>query len=402
MPAPRVSWAEVGNKRLLLEICQSVKDAGGTKFHATERITEVFNEKYGEGVCTNHAARAAIARYAGHIDLPPDRSGPARNPAAPTSRYRRSVDDPVQSAPSSRIVDGLIQADPDNVPAWMPKARPRPNRGRMKLAFACGDNQGWEMDVAACRVALNVAAYFQPDYVVHLGDLTDCYWASSFTRAPELYRAAHPDRDFDLALWFLNSLQAAVPEPEEYVYTPGNHEDRIKRTFAEYLPGYDESRWMRTNVETIMQLAKRGWTVPQYKVRGGPAWFPPECERGSEHPLMFFHGKSAGDSALLADFREHGVSVVRGHTNRCWTNHVTRTAGTLWGMIPGHLCERHPQWTRNSAAKQLGNWSQGVGLVHIHPDGSFRMEPIPILRDSKDRPWVSLGSGTYIGEEGPE
>lgn len=210
---------------------------------------------------------------------------------------------------------------------------------------------------------------YQPDEVVHIGDLMDYPQPSRWSKgsAEEFEGSVFADSDQAKRL-FLEPLRAVYDGPVGVL--EGNHDERPRVYLARYAPALAESGAF--HFEKMLDFDSFGITKLPTFYDVAPGWIATHGHKGGIRLTQ-----KAGQTAQNAADRFQ-KSVVMGHTHRLGL--LPRTYGydgniqTLWGMEVGNLMDmKQAGYLKGATA----NWQQGFGL--LTQDGQHvRADTIPI------------------------
>ena len=236
----------------------------------------------------------------------------------------------------------------------------------MKSALIFGDTHVPYQSPKALKVINKIALDLQPDSVIHIGDLVDCWSISDFDKDP-LRRDTLQD-NIDEAAALLGSIRRALPKAACYLLE-GNHEDRLRRTIWRMNEKQRELARLR-DFQTSMtwpSLLKLGtdWTfVPS----AGQAKFRILPKLVTKHGTVV--RKWSGQSAK-AEWERYGKSGLSGHTHRLGSFFTNDFNGAHIWTETGCTCDINPQYVEDP------NWQQGCVVVSYVGD-RFAVEPIYI------------------------
>jgi predicted phosphodiesterase len=239
----------------------------------------------------------------------------------------------------------------------------------MKKIVVVSDLQVPFHDIKATQVLAKFIKYFKPDEVILIGDEIDFNTISKWSRgtAEEYETTIGQDRDTCVDLLWELTRHAPVAN-----MVRSNHTDRLFNSLATRLPALRELEELR--FERFMRLDELGIKFHRqpYEI-SGTNWIAIHGDEQGTTP-------NAGATALRAA-RQHGKSVVQGHTHRLGIMTYTESSGykvgrTLYGMEVGNLM----QFSSAKYTKGTANWTQGFGILRI--EGS-KVSPqiVPIERD---------------------
>ena len=227
----------------------------------------------------------------------------------------------------------------------------------MKTAVVLSDTHVGFHDEKALAVVYQITEAIQPDAVVHLGDLLDCYKISRFLKHPD--RLETLQSEIDGAREVLERLSVASPKATR-VLLEGNHERRLHKAICN-LDGPSRELAQLSSVRNALEwpslLATRalGWR-----------WVPEEAQPlGDILPALLQHGTVVRRHAAFsakAEFERLHTSGFSGHTHRQGLYRATHhTASHLWAEV-GCTCivDKYDYGIGRP------NWQQGFAVVSWH------------------------------------
>ena len=208
-------------------------------------------------------------------------------------------------------------------------------------------------------VMLEILNDSQPDSLVNLGDMVDCYSLSDFMKDPA--RKETLQDEINIARGINLMLRQAAPDADIDQFE-GNHEERLRRTL-----------WRAAKTQAVLfelDVMKEGLTWPALlKVEElGIRWHPTGTIREIAPNFFAHHGDVKGDP-----FAKFQVSGTSGHIHKFLmrTSRTVKeqiewfTCPTLGTLNPEYDC--HPQW-------QNGFWF----ITHDLEAGTRYAEPVRI------------------------
>lgn len=242
-----------------------------------------------------------------------------------------------------------------------------------KTIVVISDTQHPYEDRKATQAVIDFIGAYQPDEVVHIGDLADFPQPSRWSKdtAAEFQGSVFEDAEY-IKRKFFTPLREVYSGPLGVI--EGNHDERPRVYLAKYAPALAESRAF--HMDTMLGFDEFGvvWLPEFYEV--APGWIATHGHRGGIRLTQ-----DAGKTALNAAVR-FGKSVVMGHTHRLGL--VGKSSGyagnvsTLWGLEVGNLMNmKMAQYLKGATA----NWQQGFGIIKVDGD-HVRAEAVSIT-DSK-------------------
>lgn len=241
-----------------------------------------------------------------------------------------------------------------------------------KRIVVISDTQMPYDDRKAVKALIGFIGDYQPDEVIHIGDLMDFPQPSRWNKdtAGEFEGSVFADVE-QAKQRFLGPLREVYDGPVGV--HEGNHDERPRTYLAKYAPALAESGAF--NIETLLDFDGFGIRLLPEFYKVGPDWITTHGHRG-----QISLSRIAGNTALNAA-KKFNTSVVMGHTHRMGiSSHTSGYGGTIsktvTGMEVGHLMNmRLAQYLKSGT----GNWQQGFGLLTI--DGQHvKAETVPIHR----------------------
>lgn len=241
-----------------------------------------------------------------------------------------------------------------------------------KRIVVVSDTQMPYDDRKALKALIQFIGDYEPDEVIHIGDLMDFPQPSRWNKdtAGEFEGSVFADVE-QAKQRFLGPLREVYDGPVGV--HEGNHDERPRTYLAKYAPALAESGAF--NLETLLDFDGFGIRLLPEFYKVGPDWITTHGHRG-----QISMSRIAGNTALNAA-KKFNTSVVMGHTHRMGiSSHTSGYGGTIsktvTGMEVGHLMNmRLAQYLKGGT----GNWQQGFGLLTV--DGQHvKAETVPIHR----------------------
>lgn len=265
-----------------------------------------------------------------------------------------------------------VELDPVVKPlsVTIPKAAPR-TEGRIVTALLYGDTHVPHHDPTAIAVIQAIAEDTKPDFIVHMGDLLDCYSLSRFDKDPE--RRETLQDEIDQARAHLATMRLASPT-SRFLWLEGNHELRLQKTL-----------WNLEGPAAILgQLTafKKALTWPallgldELGVEFVPA--SEQTQRKFLPKFVLKHGTvvSAKSGATAAKEQlKYNKSGASGHTHRLGQFfHRDLNGSHIW-LETGCTCGLNPEYAADP------DWMQGAVFMSFEPvTGAYAAETIYIHR----------------------
>lgn len=220
---------------------------------------------------------------------------------------------------------------------------------------------------------------FQPDILILIGDVADCFSISAWPADPSV------KRDFQAELDMTRDLIDELMEISGCYwcfYIMGNHEDRMWRMLTNVAP----------QLANVVNPNTREKAMAVHELLGyGPedhvTFIYDIAERGGfggglvvNEDMEFHHGfivRPSPGASPRADSDRTGRSTTHGHTHRAGFSMRETTVGEIVGMELGHLVDpAHPYL---AYANLLNNWHQAIGFGSV-VGGKIHMEVLPIIQ----------------------
>lgn len=259
--------------------------------------------------------------------------------------------------------------------------RPRKARsGKFLTALLYGDTHIGYEDKRACNIVHAIGADAQPDMLVHMGDLLDCYQISKYDKDPA--RKDTLQDEIDAARVHLARARKAMPNAR-FIYLEGNHEDRLRRALwnlegpaAQLARLTDFQRAMTW--PALLRLDELHIEHVPYGEQTRHAFLP---------KFLLKHGTVVRNkSAYTAngEWSKYGKSGASGHTHRLGAFfHRDHNGNQVW-VETGCTCRLDPEYCVDP------DWQQGAVFLTFNTDnGAFQIEPI----------YIHDGSALWRGKE---
>ena len=249
-------------------------------------------------------------------------------------------------------------------------------------------------DDRAIAVHLQIIRDAKPAQIINLGDTCDFpEWSSKFLVSPEFVLTTQPT--IDRTHRHLAEQQTEAPAGCEVKMLEGNHDNRLPIAITKNAMAALRLRqantpesWPVLSLQHLLRLDELGVTY----VDGYPAGRVKLADgAGHQTPLYAIHGERLTVSAVAKNERQ---SFVQGHIHRIQDHYETYEVDgepvivNAWspgclsrvdGSIPS---TKGGSDARGFPVKRWENWTQGVGVVTVLPDGSWEKEIVPI-RDGR-------------------
>lgn len=224
-------------------------------------------------------------------------------------------------------------------------------------------------DRRALKAVIAFIGAFQPDEVIHIGDIMDYPQPSRWNKdtAGEFQGSVFRDSE-EAKRRLLDPLRKVYDGP--IGMHEGNHDERPRTYLSKYAPALAESKAF--NVETLLDFDGFGVRLLPEFYDVAPGWLTTHGHKGGIS-LSRYTGHTA-----LGAANKFQKSVAIGHTHRAGLSSHTygynnRPTKTVTGMEVGHLMDMKQAAYLKGAA---GNWQQAFGLLtvdgkHVKPEVVF-------------------------------
>ncbi len=240
----------------------------------------------------------------------------------------------------------------------------RKRRAHRSKVFFFPDVHFPHEDKAALAAAENLCRHIEPDLIVLLGDLLDCYAVSRYDKDPR--RIGSLQEEFDQGLAFLRRLRENHPEAE-IVYKEGNHEERLQKFLWSKAPALASLRCM----ELSEQLELEDLGIQYIKA----------AERYSLGALTVTHGhvvRTGSGNSARGEMTKRASSGISGHTHRLGHVMHTNGNGTAGWVEAGCLCSFEADYIGDYAP----DWQHGCVIGHqitAHDVDRIDLQIVPII-----------------------
>lgn len=212
---------------------------------------------------------------------------------------------------------------------------------------------------------------YQPDAVIHIGDLMDYPTPSRWSKgSAEEFAKMMVKHNEDAKSRFLGPLREVYDGPVDT--HEGNHDLRPRSYLSQYAPALVEYA-EDFHIRSLLDLDAFGVGILPDFNPVAPGWLTTHGHVGK-----ISLGRSAGATASNGAVK-FGKSVVMGHTHKMGIVPVTKGyAGSerqiLWGVEVGHLMDQRKAQYLDGAT---GNWQ--TGFVILNTEGNHtKPELVPI------------------------
>ncbi len=276
-------------------------------------------------------------------------------------------------APRPKDIHDLLDLPPRplDVPrVHRPITRPA---GAARTALVFGDTHVPYQDPGALAIIEALLIDTEPDVVIHLGDLLDCYGISRFSKDPT--RLTSLQDEIDQARILLAQWRDAAPQAQMFLLE-GNHEDRLRKVIWD-LPGGAAELSRLTSFRTalawptLLGLGEMGWS-----------WVPTgeQTKRRLLPKLITKHGtvvrKWSGWSGK-GEWERYGRGGLSGHVHRLGAFYHRDFNGTQSWHEVGCTCLLDPEYVTDP------DWQHGAAVV-TYTDEWYSVELV-YMQDGRAR-----------------
>lgn len=235
------------------------------------------------------------------------------------------------------------------------------------------DSKMYYEDRKAVAAVIRFIKEYQPDEVIHIGDVVDYPTPSRWNKgtASEFSDAVQRDSEHTVKN-LIAPLREAYDGPIGML--EGNHDLRPREYLTQYAPalGWASSQFSFENLLQFEEYEIR--KLPEF-YDFAPGWVATHGHRGG----IRINSTGAGGATALAGAKKMGKSVVMGHTHRLGVGSFSmgynnQTTQLLTGFEVGNLMNMKAAGYLKGGA---GNWLQGFGLLHVNGK-HVQATPVPI------------------------
>lgn len=216
-------------------------------------------------------------------------------------------------------------------------------------------------DNKTCDLVFDCIEDLQPENLILLGDILDCYWNSKFLKNPK--NDIYLQEEADIFYRMFAKLRRRIPNTNIY-YILGNHEDRVLKNQLEN-PQYIGLRALEPT--ELLNLDKLNIELHKSKL--------------VLNNFIYYHGDKVRNNAAYsakAEFEGFQMnSGISGHTHRLGSYYHSCDHNTECWFENGCLCTLDPEYIKPPKI----NWQQGFSVVNWY-SGINQVEQI-LIQDHK-------------------
>lgn len=244
---------------------------------------------------------------------------------------------------------------PEVKPEHIPAAAEKPQK-----ILLVPDTHAPYQDKRAWSCMMRAARVLQPDIIVHLGDLVDCYTISKYPKT--MVRRVSFKEEIAEANRCLDDLDTLGAKRK--VFCEGNHCHRLARYITEKCPELADT--MPTMREHL-KCEQRGWEFYKYATHAQIGSLFVTHEIGFAGKYAAHHGRSAFNG-----------NVAMGHTHRLSAHWEGDAVGdSRVGVTFGWLGDKEQI---DYAHRVTANaWQLGFGIGYLESNGTVHLQPVPII-----------------------
>lgn len=217
-------------------------------------------------------------------------------------------------------------------------------------------------DKVVLELIINYGKTFNPDFIVLLGDMMDCYLFSVFRKDPTKPEIV---KEVQLTRQFLTSLRVHFPNAL-IIWDDGNHEERWRTYMMLHAP--ELFKLEETRLDVILGLNTLGieYVGDKRRIRCGKL----TCVHGHEfwqsinNPVnpargLFLKAKASSVCAHFHQTSEHTEPTIRDEVVTCWSI--------------GCACHLHPEYM------PINRWNHGFATIDKQSSGNFTFRNYRII-----------------------
>ncbi|MDA3643814.1 metallophosphoesterase [Saccharopolyspora indica] len=230
--------------------------------------------------------------------------------------------------------------------------------GKDKRIVVISDTQCPYEDTRALKAVIRFIGEYQPDEVIHIGDVVDYPQPSRWTKGTrqEFEGSVFADSEYTIKN-LIQPLREAYGG--EIGFHEGNHDERPRVYLDKYAPALSGPAYF--NFEHLLEFENYEIRrLPEFN-KVAPGWITTHGHRGG-----ISLSRIAGNTALNAA-RKLDSNLVMGHTHRLGIGSESRGRGgvitsRVTGMEVGNLMDQKKAgYLRGGSA----NWQSGFGIIQV-------------------------------------
>ena len=271
--------------------------------------------------------------------------------------------DELRQSLKTNPIQGVKQSFAENLFSMYKNKNKPKKKTNLKLSktVCLSDMHIPNQDDKTCKNVFDCIVDLQPENLVLVGDIIDCYWNSKFLKNPKNH--VYLQKEADLFYEIFSELRGKIKNTNMY-FILGNHEERVSK-----------DQWVTPQFNGLRALEP----INLLKLDKLEIEFYPETL--VLNGFTFTHGeKLSSKSSYTAKAELEAFQMnsgLSGHTHRLGSYYHTCNGNVEKWYENGCLCKLTPEYMKPSRV----NWQQGFSIVN-HYDGINQVEQI-LIQDHK-------------------
>lgn len=241
--------------------------------------------------------------------------------------------------------------------------------GKRLLEMVASDIHFPYEDAGAYALFLEVAESLQPDILVLLGDIMDCYAVSAHDKDADRGTPTSFINEIVYTKTKLNEIRARLPETR-IIYFEGNHETRLSRYINKNAAALSKLQSITLPEFLDLRSLNMEWIPNGGKLRIGRVWH--------------IHGNEVaggGQSPARLKYSRMQCSFIFGHHHQRDKFRPRAYDGSQHGAYANPcLCDLEPEYLHHAH-----NWSQGFTIIDHDTDLSYQVEEIEVIKGTQSK-----------------
>ena len=242
----------------------------------------------------------------------------------------------------------------------------RIEEGERILEVVASDIHYPYQDAAGYELFVKVVTDLQPNILVLLGDIMDCYAVSAHDKDANRGTPAAFKEELVYARTKLGELRDRLPNTR-IIYKEGNHETRLSRYISKNAAVLSNIAALTLPELLSLNELKIEWIPNDGRLRIGKMWH--------------IHGNEIGGSGMSParlKYTRMQCNFIFGHHHQRDKFRPRAYDGSQHGAYANPcLCDLEPEY-----AHHTHNWSLGFTIIDHDTDGTFQVEEIEIVKPS--------------------
>lgn len=242
----------------------------------------------------------------------------------------------------------------------------RIEEGERILEVVASDIHYPYQDAAGYELFVKVVTELQPNILVLLGDIMDCYAVSAHDKDANRGTPAAFKEELVYARTKLGELRDRLPNTR-IIYKEGNHETRLSRYISKNAAVLSNIAALTLPELLSLNELKIEWIPNDGRLRIGKMWHIHGNEIGG-----------GGQSPARLKYTRMQCNFIFGHHHQRDKFRPRAYDGQQHGAYANPcLCDLEPEY-----AHHAHNWSLGFTIIDHDTDGTFQVEEIEIVKPS--------------------